>query len=80
MCIERKIVFIKNGRMFILVQNSFNAHKSVFKICFISCLMCFTLSLCNIKSAAFSPIIIVGAFVFPDVTVGITEASATLRL
>ena len=30
-------------------------------------------------SAAFSPIIMVGAFVFPDVTVGITDVSATLR-
>ena len=38
-----------------------------------------TVSLLSIKSAAFSPIMMDGAFVFPDVTVGITEASATLK-
>ena len=44
-----------------------------------SFLICLTLSLFNIKSAAFSPIIIDGALVFPDGNVGIIEASATLR-
>ena len=32
-----------------------------------------------IKSAPFSPIIIAAAFVFPDTTVGIIEASTTLK-
>ena len=32
----------------------------------------------RIRSAAFSPIIMLGAFVFPDTCVGIIEASATL--
>ena len=36
-----------------------------------------TVSTPRIKSAAFSAIIIVGAFVFPDVTCLITEASTT---
>ena len=34
----------------------------------------------NIKSAAFSAIIIVGALVLPPITVGIIDASTTLKL
>ena len=35
--------------------------------------------LCLMRSAAFSPTIIVGAMVFPDTELGIMDASATLR-